>query len=179
MAKSPSFADQPDRVEAIAAQTAIDKINYLDSGLSEVECHNCGTCVLVRKNSFRQTSVQWQSDPNVTCPPVFRDTDRANAPREAAQTCGPASSRRCSTVRSTSPDSLRPTVMGTFGRSDRPKVPITHLWNVYRVARSTRFTVPSRQFHRKGWTRQNQFYNVFYMSMQEYDIVVVAAVPAE
>ncbi|MFZ2526689.1 MAG: hypothetical protein WAX14_03390 [Rhodococcus sp. (in: high G+C Gram-positive bacteria)] len=80
-AKSPSFADQPDRVEAIATQTAIDKINYLDSGLSEVACHSCGTCVLVRKNSFRQTSVQWQSDPNVTCP-VFRDTDRSDTPRE-------------------------------------------------------------------------------------------------
>ena len=83
-AKSPSFADQPDRVEAIATQTAIDKINYLDSGLSEVACHSCGTCVLVRKNSFRQTSVQWQSDPNVTCP-VFRDTD---APRGLPQPAG-------------------------------------------------------------------------------------------
>ncbi|MCK8674751.1 hypothetical protein ACWDUD_12930 [Rhodococcus sp. NPDC003382] len=80
-AKSPSFADQPDRVEAIAAQTAIDKINYLDSGMSEIECRSCGTCVLVRKNSFRQTSIQWQSDPKETCP-VFRDADRAGGPRE-------------------------------------------------------------------------------------------------
>lgn len=34
---------------------------------------------------------------------------------------------------------------------------------------------PARQSGRKGWTRQTQFYNVFYMSMQEYDIVVVGS----
>ncbi|MEE2032604.1 hypothetical protein [Rhodococcus chondri] len=72
-AKSPDFAGRPDRVEAIAAQTAIDKINYLDSGQHEVTCRECGTCVLVRKNSYKHTSVQWQDDPDTVCP-TFRDT---------------------------------------------------------------------------------------------------------
>ncbi|MFD6893636.1 hypothetical protein ACFWB0_03680 [Rhodococcus sp. NPDC060086] len=72
-AKSPNFADRPDRVEAIAAQTAIDKINYLDSGLHEVTCRECGTCVLVRKNSYRHTSVQWRDDPSAVCPVLRAD----------------------------------------------------------------------------------------------------------
>lgn len=72
-AKSPDFADRPDRVEAIATQTAIDKINYLESGQHEVKCRECGTCVLVRKNSYKHTSVQWQDDPDAVCP-TFRDS---------------------------------------------------------------------------------------------------------
>ena len=72
-AKAPDFANDPSRVEAIHAQTALDKENYLDSRLAPVECRSCGTCVLVRKNSFKQTSVQWTSRPTETCP-VFRDS---------------------------------------------------------------------------------------------------------
>ncbi len=71
MGEVPGFRRSPRPVEAIAAQTAIDKINYLDSGLNEVACRECGTCVLVRKNSYRHTSVQWQDDPAAVCP-VFR-----------------------------------------------------------------------------------------------------------
>ncbi|NLE80534.1 MAG: hypothetical protein GX610_13290 [Rhodococcus sp.] len=67
-AKAPDFSSQPARVEAITAQTVADKENYLDSGLHEVECRTCGTCVLVRKNSMKHTSVQWMSDPAQTCP---------------------------------------------------------------------------------------------------------------
>lgn len=84
-AKSPDFAGRPDRVEAIATQTAIDKINYLDSHQHKVTCDECGTCVLVRKNSFKHTSVQWQRDPAEVCP-VLRDTaapvGTAISPRE-------------------------------------------------------------------------------------------------
>lgn len=72
-AKAPDFANDPSRVEAIHAQTVLDKENYLDSRLAPVECRSCGTCVLVRKNSFKQTSVQWTSQPTETCP-VFRDS---------------------------------------------------------------------------------------------------------
>ena len=84
-AKSPDFAEWPGRAEAIAAQTAIDKINYLDSGQHEVKCRECGTCVLVRKNSLAHTSVQWQDDPDTVCP-TFRETAAARGssvvPRE-------------------------------------------------------------------------------------------------
>ncbi|QBJ97113.1 hypothetical protein ERC79_15020 [Rhodococcus sp. ABRD24] len=67
-AKAPDFAGQPARVEAIHAQTVLDKQNYLDSGLHPIECRTCGTHVLVRKNSFKHTSVQWTSDPAESCP---------------------------------------------------------------------------------------------------------------
>ncbi|MFD4368960.1 hypothetical protein [Rhodococcus sp. NPDC058521] len=67
-AKAPDFSGQPARVEAITAQTVADKANYLDSGLHQVECRACGTCVLVRKNSMKHTSVQWMSDPAESCP---------------------------------------------------------------------------------------------------------------
>ncbi|MDI9977925.1 MULTISPECIES: hypothetical protein [Rhodococcus] len=71
-AKAPDFAGQPARLEAIHAQTMADKANYLDDGMNEVECRTCGTCVLVRKNSLKHTSVQWTDDPAKTCP-TFRD----------------------------------------------------------------------------------------------------------
>ncbi|MFD4293486.1 hypothetical protein ACFWPA_12485 [Rhodococcus sp. NPDC058505] len=66
--KAPDFADNPARVEAIRAQTAVDLHTYLEDGLQEVECRSCHTCVLVRKNSFNHTSIQWQSDPATVCP---------------------------------------------------------------------------------------------------------------
>ncbi|ORI19296.1 hypothetical protein [Rhodococcus sp. 1168] len=71
-AKAPDFAQDPARIEEIHAQTVRDKENYLDSSLAPVECRACGTGVLVRKNSSKQTSVQWTTRPADTCP-VFRD----------------------------------------------------------------------------------------------------------
>ncbi|QCB49093.1 hypothetical protein E5720_12650 [Rhodococcus sp. PAMC28707] len=71
-AKAPDFAQDPERIEEIHAQTVRDKENYLDSSLAPVECRACGTSVLVRKNSSKQTSVQWTTRPADTCP-VFRD----------------------------------------------------------------------------------------------------------
>ncbi|MFC9788255.1 hypothetical protein [Rhodococcus sp. NPDC127528] len=67
-AKAPNYADSPARVEAVRAQTAVDHQTYLEQGLQEVECRACGTCVLVRKNSFKHTSIQWQADPATVCP---------------------------------------------------------------------------------------------------------------
>ncbi|MEV0947528.1 hypothetical protein [Rhodococcus sp. NPDC049939] len=71
-AKAPDFAGQPTRLEAIHAQTVVDKAVYLDDGMSDVECRTCGTCVLVRKNSPAHTSIQWTTDPARSCP-TFRD----------------------------------------------------------------------------------------------------------
>lgn len=72
-AKAPDFANDPQRVEEIHQQTVRDKENYLESKLAPVQCRTCGTGVLVRKNSFKQTSVQWTSPPTETCP-VFRES---------------------------------------------------------------------------------------------------------
>lgn len=71
-AKAPDFAGQPARQSAIAAQTVEDKHEYLDSGLQEVDCTACGACVLVRKNTYKHTSIQWTSDPALRCH-TFKD----------------------------------------------------------------------------------------------------------
>lgn len=65
--KAPTFADDPVRVESIRAQTEVDKSTYLVDGMAPVDCHACGACVLVRKNSFAHTSIQWTGDPAQTC----------------------------------------------------------------------------------------------------------------
>jgi hypothetical protein len=43
-------------------------LEFLTAGLRPVECRACGTCVLVKKNSLKHTSVQWTSDASVSCP---------------------------------------------------------------------------------------------------------------
>jgi len=35
--------------------------------MQEVACGRCGTAVLVRKDSFAQTSIQWRTDPGQSC----------------------------------------------------------------------------------------------------------------
>ncbi|SEM43191.1 hypothetical protein [Rhodococcus maanshanensis] len=82
-AKAPDFADSPARVEAVRAQTAVDLQTYLEDGLQEVECRACGTCVLVRKNSFKHTSIQWQADPAQVCPEFTSSGGRTGS----QQTC--------------------------------------------------------------------------------------------
>ncbi|WP_016933448.1 hypothetical protein [Rhodococcus sp. R1101] len=90
-AKSPDFSEWPGRAEAVAAQTAIDKINYLESGQHEVRCRECGTCVLVRKSSLSHTSVQWQEDPDTVCPTFRGNTSTRGSsitPREGCPQLG-------------------------------------------------------------------------------------------
>jgi len=82
-AKSPNFADSPARVEAVRTQTAVDLQTYLEDGLQEVECRACGTCVLVRKNSYKHTSIQWQADPAEVCP----EFNGAGGQTGSRQTC--------------------------------------------------------------------------------------------
>jgi hypothetical protein len=86
-AKAPNFADSPSRVEAVRAQTDEDKTNYLDGEMHPVECQTCGIRVLVRKNSFQHTSIQWTNDPATSCPtyaepsPIAARTLRPTCPR--------------------------------------------------------------------------------------------------
>lgn len=49
-------------------ETAAEKRRYVETGLVPVTCGHCGTQVQVRKNSDKQTSVQWSTDPVRSCP---------------------------------------------------------------------------------------------------------------
>ena len=68
-------AEAPARWWAAAAaasareqETAADKRLYVEIGLVPVTCAHCGTEVQVKKNSDKQTSVQWSTDPVRSCP---------------------------------------------------------------------------------------------------------------
>ncbi|TSD95673.1 hypothetical protein FOS14_17910 [Skermania sp. ID1734] len=74
--KAPAFTTDPARAEAVRQQTLADRHNYLERGMQPVQCRSCGTEVLVRKNSFQQTSIQWTTDPRTSCP-VFAAGDAA------------------------------------------------------------------------------------------------------
>jgi hypothetical protein len=66
-AKAPDYADDPDRARAVREATSADRREFLTSGLRPIECLTCGTCVLVRKTSLRQTSIQWTTDASSSC----------------------------------------------------------------------------------------------------------------
>lgn len=66
-AKAPEFGDRPDVLARLRAETAADREEYLEGGMRPVECRRCGTCVLVKKNSHKHTSIQWKSDPSRSC----------------------------------------------------------------------------------------------------------------
>ncbi|WP_068268986.1 hypothetical protein [Aldersonia kunmingensis] len=83
-AKAPAFADDPARVEAVRAQTVADKANFMDE-MTPVECRTCHIGVLVRKNSFQHTSIQWISEPSDSCP-HYADAS-STASRTARPTC--------------------------------------------------------------------------------------------
>ncbi|MCM6772868.1 hypothetical protein NDR87_05585 [Nocardia sp. CDC159] len=71
-AKAPNFADRPERLAQVRAQTVVDRQRYLEDGMTPLGCATCGTRVLVRKASSHQQSVQWTVDPAAHCP-VFRE----------------------------------------------------------------------------------------------------------
>lgn len=49
-------------------ETAADKRLYVEVGMVPLVCRQCGTEVMVKKNSRKHTSVQWLSDPVRSCP---------------------------------------------------------------------------------------------------------------
>jgi hypothetical protein len=74
--------------DELAAATAADRREYLEHGMREVHCVHCAGCVLVRKNSWAHTSIQWTADavrrcPSFTahsgCPHLGRSIDQAIA----------------------------------------------------------------------------------------------------
>ena len=67
-AKVTDFADSPAQAEAVRTQTVADRHKYLESGMQPLRCAACRTEVLVRKNSYAHTSIQWSADAATSCP---------------------------------------------------------------------------------------------------------------
>ncbi len=59
-----------------------NRAEFLSAGLKPVTCANCGTQVLVKKNSPKHTSIQWTTDAS-SCP-VYAAADVGSA---RADTC--------------------------------------------------------------------------------------------
>lgn len=48
--------------DELAAATAADRREYLQQGLRELDCLHCAGRVLVKKNSWAHTSIEWTAD---------------------------------------------------------------------------------------------------------------------
>ena len=66
-AKSPDFANDPDRAAAFHEATRRDRARYLTSGLAEVACRFCHASVKVKKLGAPHTAVQWNTDAQQRC----------------------------------------------------------------------------------------------------------------
>lgn len=58
-----------------AETTRADHFEYLEAGLTPLECSHCGAVVRVRKNSPHHTSVQWTPCAARTCPDLAARLD--------------------------------------------------------------------------------------------------------
>ncbi|WP_026361118.1 hypothetical protein [Amycolatopsis nigrescens] len=56
------------------------------AGLAPHDCRACGTCVLVKKNSRKHTSIQWVTDAVASCP-VFAERAAEGANTALLDTC--------------------------------------------------------------------------------------------
>ncbi len=72
--------------DELAAATAADRREYLEHGLRELDCLHCAGRVLVKKNSWAHTSIEWTADavhrcdafsPHTGCPQLHRSIERA------------------------------------------------------------------------------------------------------
>ncbi|WP_158882858.1 hypothetical protein [Amycolatopsis anabasis] len=59
---------------------------FLSGGLRPHTCRACGTCVLVKKNSWKHTSIQWTTDASASCP-VFAERAADGANTALLDTC--------------------------------------------------------------------------------------------
>ena len=64
------------------ADTIADMRLYVEIGLVPVACDQCGTEVLVKKNSEKHTSVQWTSDATTSCPEIAEKVARGTPPAQ-------------------------------------------------------------------------------------------------
>lgn len=69
--------------------------------MQPIDCHECGTAVLVEKFSIPHTSVQWLSDATSACPRIAK----ATADGEGGL-CG-TTGLSCSSLRNTIDDAVR------------------------------------------------------------------------
>ncbi|MCU1687685.1 MAG: hypothetical protein JWQ81_8424 [Amycolatopsis sp.] len=60
---------------------------FLTGGLRPVSCRDCGTRVLVKKNSEAHTSIQWMTDAASSCP-FFAEQASAGVNTALLDTCG-------------------------------------------------------------------------------------------
>jgi hypothetical protein len=74
------------------ADTVADMRLYVEIGLVPVSCDQCGTEVLVKKNSDKHTSVQWTSDASASCPQIAA---KVAAGTPAAQILGCSNLKAC------------------------------------------------------------------------------------
>ena len=72
--------------DELAAATAADRREYLENGLRELDCRHCAGRVLVKKNSWAHTSIEWTADavqrcdafsPHTGCPQLHRSIEQA------------------------------------------------------------------------------------------------------
>jgi hypothetical protein len=63
-----------------------ETVEFLTAGLRPLSCRTCGTCVLVKKNSLKHTSIQWTTDAVRSCP-VFAEKAAAGAQTALLDTC--------------------------------------------------------------------------------------------
>jgi hypothetical protein len=74
--------------DELAAATAADRREYLEYGLRELDCLHCAGRVLVKKNSWAHTSIEWTADAvhrcdafsaHAGCPQLHRSIEQAIA----------------------------------------------------------------------------------------------------
>ncbi len=66
-AKSPDFANDPQRAAAVHEATRRDRERYLTAGLAEVDCRYCHASVQVKKLGAPHTAVQWSAGAAARC----------------------------------------------------------------------------------------------------------------
>lgn len=76
----------PARAARLHAYTELDRSTYTEAGFQPVDCRNCGTRALVRKNSEKHTSIQWAQGSDRNCP-VLTDWRSGGEVPEGEDTC--------------------------------------------------------------------------------------------
>lgn len=66
--------------------TTTERTEFLSGGLRPHTCATCGTRVLVKKNSWKHTSIQWTTDAARSCP-VFAEQVATGESAALLDTC--------------------------------------------------------------------------------------------
>jgi hypothetical protein len=70
----------------MTAAANAERTEFLSGGLRPHTCASCGTCVLVKKNSWKHTSIQWTTDASSSCP-LFAAHTAAGGSTALLDTC--------------------------------------------------------------------------------------------